>query len=117
MRWRCCGTGSAAAELPTSPSGPGLREWPLEEKRAEIERVLATMPEEQEMAANYQQWASSLSAPWGRALSRRAIMAEAEAARIIAEWEAACRSFGCADLLNRSDSSYARRMSCARSAR
>lgn len=82
---------------------PALTEWPLEEKRAEIERVLATMPEEQEMAANYQQWALELEQHFQavRSAPAGAIMAEAEAARIIADWEAGLPELRLRDLLNR----------------
>jgi len=68
---------------------PTLAAWPLAEKRAEIEQVLASMPEEQDAAAQYERWGKELEAQLGLLRSERAgsIMAEAEAARIIGEWE------------------------------
>ncbi len=68
---------------------PVIAEWPLEEKRAEVARVLATMPQEQDAAAQYERWSEELDAQLALLRSEPAgsIEAEAEAARIINEWE------------------------------
>jgi len=68
---------------------PTLTLWPLAEKRAEVERVLASMAADQDAAAQYERWAEELEAQFGllRAEPAGSIEAEAEATRIINEWE------------------------------
>lgn len=68
---------------------PAVGEWPLAEKRAEVERVLASMPHEQEAAAQYRRWGAELEGQLDLLRSRPGgmIMTEAEATRIIDEWE------------------------------
>jgi len=67
----------------------GIANWPLAQKQQQIARVLAGMPGEQETAARYRKWATELAGQLKLVQSGAAgaVMAEAEAARIIREWE------------------------------
>jgi hypothetical protein len=68
---------------------PSLAAWPLPQKQAELQRALASLPEDQEAAAQYQRWAQDLAAQLKliHSGSAGAIMAEANAARTIGQWE------------------------------
>jgi hypothetical protein len=68
---------------------PELARWPLERKQAEVLQALALVPEEKQAAARYQRWGTEM-AELLRGLqsgSGGAIMAEANAARLVSEWE------------------------------
>lgn len=68
---------------------PGVADWPLREKQAEAARALASLPDDKDAAARYERWGRELAARLDRVRSGAAgsIMAEAEAARTIGEWE------------------------------
>lgn len=68
----------------------GVAEWPLAEKQKDIDGILAAMPAEKESAAAYARWAAELKTQLAvlRAGATGSIMAEAAAAKTIAEWEA-----------------------------
>jgi hypothetical protein len=68
---------------------PSLAHWPLAQRQVEIQRLLAAVPEEQEAASRYERWGQELAAQLERVQSGAtgAILAEANAARIIGEWE------------------------------
>ena len=63
--------------------------WPLEEKQKQIAQVLARMPNEREAAERYRKWAVDVAEQLKiiRSGAHGAVMAEAEAGRIIREWE------------------------------
>jgi hypothetical protein len=68
---------------------PSLANWPLPQKQAEIQRALASLPGDKEAAAQYERWAQELAAQLKlvHSGSAGAIMAEANAARTIGQWE------------------------------
>lgn len=68
---------------------PSLANWPLPQKQAEVQQALSALPEDKDAAAQYQRWAQELTAQLKRmqAGSSGAIMAEADAARTIGQWE------------------------------
>jgi len=72
-----------------SQAHPSLANWPLPQKRAEIQRALASLPGDKEAAAKYERWGRELAAQLKLMYSGSAgaIMAEANAARTIGEWE------------------------------
>jgi len=82
---------------------PVLTAWPLAQKQADVQRFLALVPDDREAAARYQGWGEELTkllalvqeGPAG------AIMAEANAARIISEWERGLPMLRLKALLNR----------------
>jgi hypothetical protein len=68
---------------------PSVAHWPLAQKQAEIQQALASVPADKVTAARYERWGRELAAQLKLldSGSAGAIMAEAEAARTIAEWE------------------------------
>jgi hypothetical protein len=68
---------------------PSLAHWPLAQKQAEIRQMLARGPEEKEAVARYEQWGRELAAQLKLIHSGTAgaILAEADAAKIINAWE------------------------------
>ena len=68
---------------------PSLAKWPLSQKQAEIQQVLAFVPEDKEAAAQYERWGRELAAQLKliRSGSAGAIMAEANAAKTISQWD------------------------------
>ena len=68
---------------------PGLVNWPLQQRQAEAQHVLASVPEDTQAADQYASWARELAHQLTSARSGAAgaIMAEANAARTISEWE------------------------------
>jgi hypothetical protein len=83
-------------------SDPGLANWPLPQKQAEIQRALASLPEDKEAAAQYQRWSQELAAQLKlvQSGSAGAIMAEAQAAKTIGEWERGLPALKLKALLN-----------------
>jgi hypothetical protein len=81
---------------------PGLADWPLAEKQAEIRRVLASVPDDTQAAARYDRWARELAAQLKlvRTGSAGAIMAEAEAAKTVRQWERGLPALKLQALLN-----------------
>ncbi len=78
------------AQLATFPfADPSVAKFPLADKQQEIQKVLATMPQEKEAAANYARWATELAAQLKLVQESAvgAIMAEANAAQTIQGWE------------------------------
>lgn len=78
------------SELATYPfTDPGISGWPLAQKQAEIKQVLAGIADEQQTAANYEQWAAQLAEQLKLVQTGApgAIMAEATAAKLIQQWE------------------------------
>ncbi|MBI2298171.1 MAG: hypothetical protein HYU66_04335 [Armatimonadetes bacterium] len=76
--------------------------WPLADKVAEVQKVLATMPEEQEAAASYQRWTAELGEQLKlvQAGNAGAILAEATAADTIGQWERGLPALRLKALLN-----------------
>lgn len=68
---------------------PGLVGWPLEKKQAEIRQVLASLSAGKAAAGDYERWTRELAAQLKlvRSGAAGAIMAEAEVARTISQWE------------------------------
>jgi hypothetical protein len=68
---------------------PSIAAFPLAQKQEEVKRALALVPEEKQMAADYAKWAVELDAQLKliRSGAAGAIMAEANVAKIIQEWE------------------------------
>lgn len=68
---------------------PSVAGFPLQQKQEEIRQVLAAMPDEQEAAANYQRWGAELAEQLKliQTSAAGAIMAEANAAKTIQQWE------------------------------
>ena len=66
-----------------------IANWPLDQKRQQVAGVLATMPGEQAAAERYREWAAELAERIKVVQSGApgAVMAEAEASRIIRQWE------------------------------
>jgi hypothetical protein len=81
---------------------PSLANWPLPQKQADIQRALAALPEDQEAAAQYERWAQELAAQLKlvQAGSAGAILAEANAARTIGQWERGLPALKLKALLN-----------------
>ncbi|MDY0168989.1 MAG: hypothetical protein RBS80_20780 [Thermoguttaceae bacterium] len=81
---------------------PNLARWPLAEKQAEVEKVLALVPDDKEAAAQYQRWAGELAAQLElvRSSSSGAILAEAAAAATISQWERGLPALKLKALLN-----------------
>jgi len=77
-------------ELKAFPfTDPSLANWPLAQKQAEIRQVLASVPKQKEMLAQYECWGRQLTAQLElvRSGAAGAIMAEANVAKTIARWE------------------------------
>ena len=68
---------------------PGVAQWPLAQKQAEVRRTLASVPADKEAAARYERWGRELADQLKQLHdgSAGAIMAEADATRTIAQWE------------------------------
>jgi len=81
---------------------PSLARWPLPEKQAEIRQVLASVPQDKETAAQYERWGRELAAQLKlvHSGSAGAIMAEANAAKTIGEWERGLPTLKLKALLN-----------------
>ena len=81
---------------------PSLADWPLPEKQAEIRRALASLPEDKEAAAQYDRWTHELAEQLKlvRSGSSGAIMAEANAARTIGQWDIGLPALKLKALLN-----------------
>lgn len=78
------------AELASFPFfDPSVVNWPLPQKRAELQEMLTKLPTEKNAAAVYERRFNELSAQLKllQSAGAGAIMAEAGAAKIIAEWE------------------------------
>jgi hypothetical protein len=78
------------AELATFPfADPSVANFPLAQRQEEIKQMLAAMPDEKEAAANYERWAVELAEQLKliQTGAAGAIMAEANAAKTIQEWE------------------------------
>ena len=82
---------------------PSLANWPLPQEQAEIRQVLASVPEDKEAAAQYERWGRELAAQLKRVRSGSAgaIMAEADAARTIGQWERGLPALRLKALLNK----------------
>lgn len=68
---------------------PSLANWPLAQKQAQVQQALAATPEDRDTAARYERLAQELTAQL-RLLqpgAAGAIMAEANAARLVSDWE------------------------------
>jgi hypothetical protein len=67
----------------------GLAQWPLAQKQAEVQKALALLPDDKEAAARYERWGQELATQLQvlQAGADGAIMAEANVARIVGEWE------------------------------
>lgn len=77
-------------ELATFPfTDPIIARWPLAQKQAEVQQALALVPEEKEASAQYDRWAQELAVHLKALQTGGAgvIVAEANAAKIISEWE------------------------------
>ncbi len=81
---------------------PGIAKWPLPQKQAEMRQALASLPEDRETAAQYDQWARDLESQLKliRAGSAGAIMGEAQAAKTISQWEQGVPALRLKALLN-----------------
>ena len=81
---------------------PTVARWSLAEKLAEVERALASLPQEKEAAAHYAQWSKELDAALQamRSGAGGAIMAEATAASLISDWERSLPELKLRALLN-----------------
>ena len=81
---------------------PSLANWPLPQKQAEVQQVLASVLEDKEAAAQYERWGRQLTAQLKivHSGSAGAIMAEANAARTISEWERGLPALKLKALLN-----------------
>ncbi len=82
---------------------PLLARWPLAEKQAEVEQVLALVPDDKHAAAQYARWAKELAAQLElvRSHSAGAILAEAEAATTISQWQRGLPALKLKALLNK----------------
>ena len=82
---------------------PSRANWPLAQKQAEIQQVLASVPEDKEAAAQYRRWSQELAAQLElvRSGSVGAIMAEANVATIISQWERGLPALKLKALLNK----------------
>jgi len=81
---------------------PGIANWPLPQKQAELRQALASLPEDRETAAQYERWAQELETQLKliRAGSAGAIMGEAQAAKTISQWEQGVPALRLKALLN-----------------
>ncbi|MFV1964409.1 MAG: hypothetical protein ACC628_03225 [Pirellulaceae bacterium] len=81
---------------------PSFTNWPLQEKQVEVQQVLASVPDDKETAVQYERWGRELAAQSKQVQSgsRRAIMAEASAAKIIDQWERGLPALKLKALLN-----------------
>lgn len=81
---------------------PGVVQWPLLQKQAEVRRALASVPNDKETAARYERWGRALADQLKllHSDSAGAIMAEADAARTIAQWESGLSDLKLKALLN-----------------
>lgn len=82
--------GGLQQQLATFPfADPGVAGFPLLQKQQEIQQVLAAMPNEKEAAANYARWAVELAEQLKlvQTGAAGAIVAEANAAKTIQQWE------------------------------
>jgi hypothetical protein len=81
---------------------PSLANWPLPQKQAEIRQALVSLPTAKEAAAQYERWAHELAVQLKliHSGSAGAIMAEANAARTIADWERGLPALKLQALLN-----------------
>ena len=81
---------------------PSLANWPLPQRLAEVRQALAATPAARETAARYERWGRELAdcLKLVRSGSTGAIMAEANAAAIIAEWERGLPALKLQALLN-----------------
>jgi hypothetical protein len=87
LRQRADGLQTELAAFPFTDQG--VATWPLAQKQEEIRQALATVPDEKEMAANYAKWGTELEEQLKliRSGAAGAIMAEANAAKTIRDWE------------------------------
>ena len=67
----------------------GLTDWPLQQKQAESRQVLGSMSEDEEAAAQYERWGRELAdqLKLARSGATGTIIAEANAARTIGQWD------------------------------
>lgn len=81
---------------------PSLANWPLPQKQAEVQQALNALPEDRDAAAQYERWAQELTAQLKRMHtgSSGAIMAEADAAKTIGQWERGLPALKLKALLN-----------------
>ncbi|NLY02570.1 MAG: hypothetical protein GXY83_41355 [Rhodopirellula sp.] len=81
---------------------PSLANWPLPRKLAEIRQVLASVPQDKDSAAQYEVWSRKLAAQLELMRSGAAgtIMAEAETAEIIGQWQSRLPALKLQALLN-----------------
>ncbi len=81
---------------------PGVAQWPLAQKQAEVRRALASVPVDKEAAARYEHWGRELADQLKQLHdgSAGAIMAEADATRTIAQWEGGLADLKLKALLN-----------------
>jgi len=82
---------------------PSLANWPLSQKQVEIQQVLASVPKDKKAAAQYERWSRELAAQLDlvRSGSTGAIMAEANAAKTISQWDRGLPALKLKALLNR----------------
>jgi len=68
---------------------PSLTNWPLQQKQAKMRQVLASVAKDEEAAAQYERWGRELAdqLKLARSGAAGAIIAEADAAQIIDQWE------------------------------
>jgi hypothetical protein len=79
-----------ARELATFAfTDPSVANWPLPQKQAEIRQMLASVPADKATAARYERWGRELEVQLKllHSGSAGAIMAEANAAKTIGQWE------------------------------
>ncbi len=91
------------AELTTFAfTDPSLARWPLTQKLAEVRQALASAPAARETAERYERWGRELATRLElvRSGSAGAVMAEADAAGIIAQWEGELPALKLQALLN-----------------
>jgi hypothetical protein len=77
-------------QLATFPfADPSVANFPLAQKQQDIQKMLVAMPDEKEIVANYQRWAVELAEQLKLVQEGAvgAIMAEANAAKTIQQWE------------------------------
>lgn len=81
---------------------PSVAQWPLPQKQAEVRRALVSLPNDNEAAARYERWGRELADQLKllQANAAGAIMAEANAAQTIAQWDAGLSELKLKALLN-----------------
>jgi hypothetical protein len=81
---------------------PSIADWPLAQKQQKIAQVLATMPNEKQTAVRYRKWAAELTRQLQLVQSgaKGAIRAEANAAKLIQQWEQGLPQLKLRKLLN-----------------